>query len=591
MKNNKHSNVRKTTEQFIEEARQVHGDKYDYSKVNYINNSTKVCIICPEHGEFWQRPNDHLSGQGCPACGKEKCADDSRLTSEQFIEKARKVHGDKYDYSKVEYINARTKVCIICPEHGEFWQKPNDHLSGQGCPFCAGNVKLTSEQFIEKAMQVHGDKYDYSKVEYVNSATNVCIICPEHGEFWQKPSNHLIGKGCCACAVANAKLTNEEAKTRILERLEGTDFELVDFDYKGSHDWGIVIKCKKCGMTKKYKNYYDIKTTCPTCKFKTNILERLDGTNLELIDFEFRSSNDCLITAKCKECGRIKRFNSLFHIDKRTCPTCEYNKRKQCAIENVSKCKTLKEYQEKYRNEYHWLHRNGLLEEMTSHLKRGHGNNERLIYVYEIYIEGMKPHAYIGLTYNLEARDKQHLYQGRRDSLWKFCKEHNVAMPKPKMLMDYVPEDEASRMEGVFEQQYRERGFETINVAKCGGLGGGSNHAFEEIEAIGKKYSSRNEWAKNDAASYAYAINHYKNVNGKKVKWIDLIIPNIINRRKPIIGYNPKTKETRIYESAYATRKDFQYYQTVNAVCRGKVKSYKGWIFHYLKDGEIENVA
>ena len=111
-----------------------------------------------------------------------------KLTTYEFIEKAKKVHGDKYDYSKVEYVNSRTKICIICPQHGEFWQTPNAHLMKEGCPKCKGeNVskvnRRTTNEFIEKAKKVHGDKYDYSKVDYKNNSTKVCIICPIHGEF------------------------------------------------------------------------------------------------------------------------------------------------------------------------------------------------------------------------------------------------------------------------------------------------------------------------------------------------------------------------------------------------------------------------
>ena len=192
---------KKTTEQFILEAKKIHGDKYDYSKVEYNGNKTKVCIICPEHGEFWQTPTNHCSKynqNGCPICvGRNK-------TTKQFILEARKIHGDKYDYSKVEYVNANDKVCIICPEHGEFWQAPSQHLSGRGCEFCAKKklsslFSKTTEQFILEARKIHGDKYDYSKVEYINAKTKVCIICPEHGEFWQIPDSHLRGGGCINC--------------------------------------------------------------------------------------------------------------------------------------------------------------------------------------------------------------------------------------------------------------------------------------------------------------------------------------------------------------------------------------------------------
>lgn len=118
------------------------------------------------------------------------------MTAENFIKKAIGIHGEKYDYSKVEYKSAREKVCIICPIHGEFWQAPSNHLSGNRCPKCAAdlrasNKRLTTEEFIRRAKEIHGDIYDYSKVEYKGYLEKVCIVCPEHGEFWQRPGNHL----------------------------------------------------------------------------------------------------------------------------------------------------------------------------------------------------------------------------------------------------------------------------------------------------------------------------------------------------------------------------------------------------------------
>ena len=197
---------KKTTEQFIEEARLIHGDKYDYSKVEYENNKKPVCIICPEHGEFWQAPQNHLSQkQGCPLCNHRSY----KYTTEEFIQRAREVHGNKYDYSKVVYETGRKKVCIICPEHGEFWQTPQKHLSGQGCARCYGNVKMTQEEFIERANKIHRGKYDYSKVVYNGYDKKVCIICPEHGEFWQTPHSHLAGQGCQEC-YGNKRYTTEK---------------------------------------------------------------------------------------------------------------------------------------------------------------------------------------------------------------------------------------------------------------------------------------------------------------------------------------------------------------------------------------------
>jgi hypothetical protein len=197
---------RLTTQQFIKKAKKVHGDKYDYSKVEYTNSQTKVCIICPEHGEFWQTPNNHLKKNGCPSCGKLTQNKSETKTTENFIKESTIIHNNKYDYSKTIYEGALKKVCIICPEHGEFWQTPTSHLHGCGCKKCKG-FGLTNDEWIEKAKKIHGNKYNYSKTKYNGAYSKVCIICPEHGEFWQFPNNHLNGAGCPNCR--NYKLENE----------------------------------------------------------------------------------------------------------------------------------------------------------------------------------------------------------------------------------------------------------------------------------------------------------------------------------------------------------------------------------------------
>jgi hypothetical protein len=150
-----------------------------------------------------------LKGRGCPICGGTK-----KSTKEDFITKAKEIHGDKYDYSKVDYKNNKTEVCIICPIHGEFYQTPKNHLSGRGCPKCSGNKKYTKEDFVQESSKVHGYKYDYSKVVYKNNKTDVCIICPIHGEFYQAPKNHLSGQGCPICANG----FNKEYKLSLIKR-------------------------------------------------------------------------------------------------------------------------------------------------------------------------------------------------------------------------------------------------------------------------------------------------------------------------------------------------------------------------------------
>ena len=184
-----------TTDVFIEKSKKIHGDKYDYSLVNYINQKNRVKIICPIHGIFEQLPTDHyFSGAGCPYC-----ANNVVYTTDVFIEKSKKIHGDKYDYSLVNYINNKTKIKIICPIHGIFEQRPDEHLKGSMCRFCANNVKFDTKIFIEKSVDKHGVKYDYSLVNYINSHIKVKIICPIHGEFEQKPYHHLNGVGCPYC--------------------------------------------------------------------------------------------------------------------------------------------------------------------------------------------------------------------------------------------------------------------------------------------------------------------------------------------------------------------------------------------------------
>ena len=200
-------NSRKSnTNDFIKKANIIHNNKYDYSKVEYIKANQKVIIICKKHSDFLQTPNDHLDGKGCRNCSTEINSDKQRKTTKQFIEDSIKIHGNKYDYSNVEYKSVGEKVIIICKEHGEFKQTPNSHLSQKsGCIKCAGCYKSNTEDFIEKAKKIHDNKYDYSKVEYKNAIEKVNIICKEHGQFEQTPNGHLDGRGCNKCGIETMK--------------------------------------------------------------------------------------------------------------------------------------------------------------------------------------------------------------------------------------------------------------------------------------------------------------------------------------------------------------------------------------------------
>jgi hypothetical protein len=205
---------RSTIEEFIEKAKEIHGDKYDYNKSVYVNTNTKMIIKCkePNHGEFEQTPSSHIIGSGCPKCSNIKKSLSRKYTLQEFIEKSKETHGEKYDYSKSQYIDSQTKVIIICreEEHGEFLQTPTSHMQEHGCPKCSylstGLLNgMTLQEFIEKANIVHNNKYDYSNSDYVISHRHIKIICPKHGEFKQRPSNHIQGRGCTKCNIGTSK--------------------------------------------------------------------------------------------------------------------------------------------------------------------------------------------------------------------------------------------------------------------------------------------------------------------------------------------------------------------------------------------------
>lgn len=206
-----------TTEEFIEKAKVVHGDRYDYSKVEYVDLKTKVCIICKKHGEFWQVPHSHIKGHGCKKCANKIKQPKQTYTQEEIIARIYSLFGERYSYEKVEYKAMKVPISLVCHEkdvngneHGEFSIRPDNIFSGkQGCPKCYDDrrsrlQRKPLETFIEEAKKIHGDLYEYHKVNYVNTNSKVCIVCKIHGDFWQTPSNHLKGQGCPYCS-GNAK--------------------------------------------------------------------------------------------------------------------------------------------------------------------------------------------------------------------------------------------------------------------------------------------------------------------------------------------------------------------------------------------------
>ena len=197
------------TEEFIVKAQQIHNNIYDYSEVNYHDAHSKILIKCYKHGKFLQTPISHLAGHDCPKCVNETRGGNQTKLLHEFVEEAKEMHGEKYNYSKTIYKGIFTKIIIICPCHGEFLQTPYAHLHSNGCRRCSGLSPLTTEEFIERAKETHNNKYDYSKSEYKNATTKIKIICIEHGEFLQMPPSHLSGAGCPKCS---RNISNPETK-------------------------------------------------------------------------------------------------------------------------------------------------------------------------------------------------------------------------------------------------------------------------------------------------------------------------------------------------------------------------------------------
>ena len=360
-----------TTEEFIKRAREVHGEKYDYSKVEYVNSTTKVCIICPIHGEFWQKPNIHLQNKGCPKCGRQRTATFHSKSQEQFLQEAKSVHGNKYDYSKVEYINYQTRVTIICPVHGEFYQSPTSHLQGYGCPKCGNDrtaLRMTNEDFINKAKAVHGDRYDYSKVQYVYNKTEVCIICPEHGEFWQKPKNHLSGYGCPICSGRKKMRTSDFIKKA--RSVHGDKYDYSKAEYKGNKE-KVCIICPEHGEFLQHANNHLRGVGCPKCGFITSSSKQRFWTREKCYETARQYKELNSFSKECQAAYVIAHRNGWLQdytwLSRRQLPNGYWTK--ELVIEEARKYTSAHEFKEGSPKAYSAAHRHGWIKECTWFIK------------------------------------------------------------------------------------------------------------------------------------------------------------------------------------------------------------------------------
>ena len=279
-------------DEFIRRANLVHGGKYDYSNLNYKGSGENINFICPIHGLQTNNAYSHLQGSGCKECHYDKLRQIKPKTPELVLKQFEETHGDFYDYSQIDYKGAHTKVKIICPIHGEFYQTPNSHRIGNGCPDCGHekmkvSAKSKSNDFIKdfviRAEQVHGKFYDYSESNIKNSTDKIKIICPNHGEFYQSPDGHLQGGGCTQCGYEKSseqrRLTIDDFIKRA-KSIHGDKYDYSQVQFTGQNDY-VNILCPKHGIfSQTVGSHLHGKSGCPICKesrgvkFVTSILRK-----------------------------------------------------------------------------------------------------------------------------------------------------------------------------------------------------------------------------------------------------------------------------------------------------------------------------
>lgn len=260
----------------LEEFKSVHGGKYDYSRTEYLDSTTKLVVICPIHGQFLVTYRRHVQGTGCPDCGYEKAGKTRTLSQEKVIQQFCETHGDKYDYSKFEYHGNQIKSVLICKDHGEFLMTPHKHKRGGTCPSCrtnpvSGFKPLTENNFLNQFRAVHGTNYDYSASKWNGSAKNMTIICPVHGEFQKTPYRHRGGSGCPGCRSEFGDPSRKLSQEFIISRFKETHGEKYDYSkviYRGN-DQKIVIICPVHGEFKQLPTSHRSGAGCRMC-YKSN---------------------------------------------------------------------------------------------------------------------------------------------------------------------------------------------------------------------------------------------------------------------------------------------------------------------------------
>lgn len=261
-------------EEFVERSNKTHENNdliYDESSFN--GSHQKVRIICPKHGEFWQIAKDHMNGQGCPICGREKSGLQRRSNTEKFISSFKELYGNKLDLSKFVYTKSNIKSTVICPIHGEFEATPNNLLRGRGCPIC-GNINkkvkqtISEQVFNERMEKIYGDSLTYDFSNYSNFGEKMEFVCSKHGSFEALPLNVLHGHGCPICGrekCSKSRTMKFEEVLRRFKEVHGDTYTYDESTYKTSRKKMRII-CQKHGEFWQIPMNHWGGQGCPVCK-------------------------------------------------------------------------------------------------------------------------------------------------------------------------------------------------------------------------------------------------------------------------------------------------------------------------------------
>lgn len=309
--------ARLDTAEFIRRSKEVHGDRYDYSRAVFTTVDNKLTIGCSEHGYFEQRPYDHMKGRGCVECGKLKCVDARRHTLNDFLARARAKFGDAYDYSGFVYTTSLEKSTVICPEHGPFSHSPHEHIESTGCPRCAAGARVGFDDFVRRATEIHGSTYTYTAASFSTMHGRATAVCPSHGQFTITPKDHISKQaGCPQCA---REATSSRGEKELAEWIASTGSEIVRNDRStlGGFEIDIYLPNEKIGI-EYHGAYWHRDVVMQHHRIHETKINRAESLGIRLItvwDFDWKAKPEIIKAHILHQMGH----NNGAKVDARKC--------------------------------------------------------------------------------------------------------------------------------------------------------------------------------------------------------------------------------------------------------------------------------